>query len=249
MGKSTFLLVLFNLLANALMFGQETIFEEKTTIYSEENSGGIGIHTNGFSAVYRYAKFTSGFTKRVYELEVANIRHPQEIKSINPFEDNTRGYVLGKLNQFYTFRPSIGFHKVFIPKQSIRGVSVTFISHFGASLGLTKPIYLNITEREPNSFGTNIVKRKYDPDIHSSENIYSKASFLNGIDEINFFPGGFMKFGFHFDFASSRDQLRSIEVGAKLDVFAREVPIMAFTTNRAIYPNLYISMLFGSRKV
>lgn len=244
-----FSLVLFMLFLGSTAWSQETIFDEKTTIYSLENSGGVGIHTNGFSAVYRYAKFTSGFTKTVYEFEVANIRHPQEIKSINPFEDNTRGYVLGKLNQFYTFRPNIGFHKVFIPKQSVRGVSVAFVSHFGASLGFTKPVYLNITEREPNSFGTNIVKRKYDPDIHSSENIYSKASFLNGIDELKFYPGGFVRFGFHFDFATSRDHLRSIEVGAKMDVFAREVPIMAFTTNRAIYPNLYISLLFGSRKV
>ena len=144
MGKDYILLISFSIFVSVSLYGQETIFEERTTVFSEENSGGIGIHTNGFSAVYRYAKFTSGFTKRVFELELANIRHPQEIKSINPFEDNTRGYVLGKLNQLYTFRPSIGYHKVFIPKQSIRGVSVTFVSHFGASLGLAKPIYLNI---------------------------------------------------------------------------------------------------------
>jgi len=228
---------------------QETIFEEKTTIYSSETSGGIGVHSNGFHGLFRYGKFTTGFTKRIYEIEIANIRHPKEIKSINPFEDNTRGYVLGKINQFYVIRPNIGVHKVFIPKQSIRGVSVSFISHFGLSIGFAKPIYLNIREREPNSLGTNIVKRRYNPEIHESGDIYSKASFLNGLDHMRVYPGGFAKFGFHFDFAKSRDRLRSIEVGAKLDVFLEEIPIMANTTNRFLYPNLYLSILFGSRKV
>ena len=247
MNKKVIFLVL-SLLICFVLKSQETIFEEKTTIYSSEMSGGIGAHTNGFFATFRYGKYLTGFTKRIYELEIANIKHPREVKSIYPFEDDVRGYIYGKLNSFYTVRPSIGFQKVFIPKQSIRGVSITYVFHVGPSLGLAKPVYLNIIETE----GTNnrvIVKRKFDPDIHTPGNIYGRASFLNGFDEIKLYPGIFSKFGFHFDYAGDRETLRSIEVGVMLDAYFSQVPILAFSENRAIYPNLYLAIFFGGRKV
>ena len=232
-----------------MSFAQETIFESKTTIYDKEVSGGIGIHTNGFTGVFRTGKFLTGFTKRIYEIELANIRHPREIKSVFPFEENARGYIFGKMNSFYVLRPSVGYHKVFIPKQSLFGVSVAYVTHVGLSIGMAKPVYLNIIEREPRINQTNIVKKRYDPEEHDIEDIYGRASFFNGFSEIEFYPGLFGKFGFHFDFATEQESLRAIEVGVKLDAFFTEIPIMAFTDNRAIFPNLYISILFGSREV
>ena len=231
------------------ILGQETVFEEKTTIYDKEISGGIGMHTNGFLALFRFGKYLDGFTKRIYEIELANIRHPKEIKSVNPFEQNARGYIFGKMNSFFALRPSIGLHKEFIPKQSLYGVSITYVAHIGPSIGITKPVYLNVLENEPFSNRANIVKRKYDPEEHQQGDIYGRASFLNGFDELQIHPGIFAKFGFHFDFASSRESLRAVEAGIKIDAFFEEIPIMAFTDNRAIYTNLYVSILFGSREV
>jgi hypothetical protein len=228
---------------------QETVFEETTTIYSSEISGGIGMHTNGFSGLFRYGNYLSGFTKRIYEIEIANIKHPKEIKSIYPFEDNVRGYIYGKMNSLYVVRPSVGFHKVFIPKQSIKGVSVGYVFHLGASLGFAKPVYLNIIEREEITNNRIIVKRKYDPDEHEQGEIYGRASFLNGLDEMTFYPGVFGKIGLHFDFAKERESLRSLEVGFTIDSFFETIPIMAFAKNRAVYPNLYLTILFGKREV
>lgn len=211
-------------------------------------SGGIGAHTNGFHGTFRYGKFLSGFTKRIYEIEIANLRHPQEIKSINPFEDDVKGYIFGKLNNFYTIRPNIGFHKVFVPKQSIRGVSIAYVSHIGASLGLAKPIYLNVqVEDEDNN--TVIVRRRYDPDKHEQDDIFGRASFFNGIDQLKLYPGLYAKGGLHFDYANDRSSLRSIEVGLAADLYLEKIPIMAFTENRQLFLNLYVSILFGSREV
>ncbi len=240
---------LFVLCFGQSIFAQETIFEEKTTIYANETSGGGGMHTNGFQLTFRYGKYLTGFTKRIYEIEVANIRHPKEIKSVNPFEDNVRGYVFGKENNLYAVRPSIGFHKVFIPKQSIRGVSVSYVAHLGPSFGLAKPVYLNIIEREPITLNTAIVKKRYDPEEHQQSDIYGRASFLNGFNQIKLYPGVFGKFGLHFDYGGSRESLRSIEVGLQLDAYFNQIPILAFTDNRAIYPNIYLSVFFGSREV
>lgn len=239
--------ILLSLLMSIKSHAQETIFEEKTTTFSSEKSGGIGMHTNGFHAFYRSGTYTSGFTKRIYEIEVANIRHPREIKSVSPFDDNLRGYVYGKMNALYTIRPSIGFHNIFVPKQSIRGVSVTYVTHIGASLGLAKPIYLNVEKADERN-NVIIVREKYDPDEHQQGEIYGRASFINGIDEIRFYPGAFFKAGLHFDYGNDRETLRAIELGLKADLFLEKVPIMAFAENRQLYINVYISILFGTRE-
>ena len=241
--------ILFFLCSVTIVRGQETIFEETTTIYANETSGGIGMHTNGFMGTFRYGKYLTGFTKRIYEIEIGNIKHPKEIKSINPFENDVRGYVFGKLNYFYFVRPSIGYHKVFIPKQSIRGVSITYVLHGGLSLGLAKPVYLNIQEDEAGTNNKIIVRRRYDPEEHDQGDIYGRASFLNGMDEIRLYPGLFGKFGFHFDYGQRREALRSIEVGIKTDIYAEQIPLMAFTDNSSYFLNLYLEIFFGQRKV
>ena len=37
-------------------------------------------------------------------------------KGLVTFEDDVKGYVFGKMNTFFTFRPSVGFHNIFVPK-------------------------------------------------------------------------------------------------------------------------------------
>jgi hypothetical protein len=94
----------------------------------------------------------------------------------------------------------------------------------------------------------NIVKRRYDPELHDQGSIYGRASFLNGFDDLKLYPGIFGKFGLLFDYGSDRESLRGIEVGLKVDAYFTAIPIMAFTSNRAIYPNLYLAVMFGARK-
>lgn len=250
--KSTiYIFVSFFFLFNLICLNsaaQETIFEEKTTVFKTEQSVGIGMHTNGFQVTYRNGKYLTGFTKRTCEIEVANIKHPREIKSIYSFEEDVRGYIFGKLNAFFVIRPSIGFQKIIFPKQSIKGVSITSLFQFGPSLGLAKPVYLNIIQQE-SIISRVVAKEKYDPGKHNANNIYSRSSFLNGFGEINLYPGIFAKVGLHFDYGDERELIKSAEVGFKIDAFLEEVPILAFAENRQFYPNLYIAIFFGSRSL
>ena len=232
----------------AKLFGQETIFEEKTTIFKTEQSFGVGIHTNGFQATYRYGKYLNGFSKRIFEIEVANIKDPREIKSIYPFEEDVRGYIFGKLNSFFALRPSIGTQNVIFPKQSIKGVSITSVFQVGPSLGFAKPVYLNIIQEE--SIASRVVsKERYNPEKHSTNNIYSRASFFNGIEETQIYPGLFGKVGLHFDFGEERELIKSAEVGLTIDAYLSRIPILAFNSDRRFYSNLYIAILFGTKNV
>ena len=233
------------------VFSQETIFEEKTTVYVDEYSGGLGLHTNGFSLNFKYGRYMGAFKKQVYEIEFATLKHPKEIKTISRFEDDVKGYVFGKLNSFFTFRPSVGIHNVFIPKQSIRGVSITYFFHLGPSLGLAKPVYLNIREPEENSIGFktyNIVLNKFDPDSHDKDNIYGKASFFNGVSETKLYPGIFTKFGLEFEYSSRREAIRAIEVGLTSDFYFQKIPIMAFAENRSWFLNLFVGFSIGQKE-
>ncbi len=239
---------LIAVLLNVDVVGQETIFEEKTTIFKTEQSFGVGMHTNGFQATYRYGKYLSGFSKRIYEFEIANIKHPREIKSIYPFEEDVRGYIFGKMNAFFAVRPSIGYQKIIFPKQSIKGVSITSLFQFGPSVGFAKPVYLNIIQEE-SGISRVVSKERYDPKRHSTNNIYSRSSFFNGFSEMKIYPGLFGKVGLHFDYGNERELIKSAEVGFKIDAYLAPIPILAFTENRQFYLNLYIAIFFGTRNI
>ena len=249
MSKRIYILTsLVALLLSVELFSQETIFEETTTVFKTEQSFGLGTHTNGFQAAYRHGKYLDGFSKRIYEIEIANIKDPREIKSIYPFEEDVRGYIFGKLNSFFIIRPSIGNQRVLFPKQSIKGVSITSLFQFGPSIGFAKPVYLNIIQEE--SITSRIVsKERYDPDKHSTNNIYSRASFFNGFEEVKVFPGLFAKLGLHFDYGDERELIKSAEVGVTIDAYYAKVPILAFNEDRQFYPNLYIAIFIGNRSV
>lgn len=247
--KTNLLFLLILILATGKVQGQETIFDEKTTIYVDEYLGGFAAHTNGFSLNFRYGKYMGAFNKRVYELEFSTLKHPKEIKVSSLYEEDAKGYVYGKLNSFFTFRPSMGWHHIAVPKQSIKGVSITSILQVGASLGLAKPVYLNIREPKENSSPTsyNVVLRRYDPVEHNQEQIYGRGSFFKGFDEIKLYPGIFSKAALEFEYSNSREIIKAIEVGLMADFFFEEVPIMAFTENRRLFLNLYVGILFGKK--
>lgn len=227
---------------------QETIFEEPSTIYKSEIAGGGVLHTSGWGINFRYARFLTGFSKLAYEIEIVGLKHPKEVKIPSPYENNVKGYFYGKLNVVTLVRPSIGIQKVFIPKQSVKGVSIGYIFHVGPSLALAKPVYLNVLIETNNIRRFDRVIRKYDPEKHTIDNIYGRASYFNGIDEMKLYPGIFSKFAFQFEYANQRDILKTLETGVAIDLYFKEIPIMAFADNRFFYANLFINLMFGKRK-
>ena len=229
---------------------QETIFEEKTTIYADEFAGGAALHTNGFSLNFRYNRYNGAFNKLSYEFEFASIKHPREIRTVSQLEDDVRGYIFGKLNSFFALRPSIGYHSIFVPKQSIRGVSISRIFHVGPSFGFAKPVYLNIQVIESVGSGfqtVNIVTERYDPSEHDQGDIYGRASFFNGFSEMRLYPGIFTKFAFEFEYSNQKETIKALELGITSDFYFEKVPILAFSENRSWFLNLYVGILFGQK--
>ncbi len=241
------LIILVLTICAQTLSAQGTVFEEKRTIYKREQTFGIVVHTRGWGANYRYGKYTSGFTRRIYEVEMVGMKHPKEIKSFSSIFDNSNGYIFGQLNSIIILRGSIGSHKTFISKQSVRGIAISSIVNVGVSIAYAKPVYLEVIKLDSLDGITSDIE-KYDPDVHSQGDIIGKASWFRGLFGGKFYPGVFLKGGLNFESSRDPSRINAIEVGAVLDVYFQKVPMMANEFNKPYFFNLYVSLRFGSKK-
>ncbi len=241
--NSILLVVLVQTLA-----AQETVFEEGRTIYKRENAFGAIIHTSGWGLTYKYAQYTSGFTRRTYEVELVGVKHPKEIKSFSSVFDNSNGYVYGKLNSIMVLRVGIGQHSTFISKQSVRGIDISYILNGGLSLAYAKPVYLEVIKVDTSDSEIFSEIEKYDPEIHSQGDIIGKASWFRGFFGGKFYPGAYVKAGLNFESSRQASKINALEVGAIVDVYLQKIPIMANDFNHYYFFNLYVSFTFGSKK-
>lgn len=229
-----------------LIFAQGTVFEEKRTIYKKEQTFGATIHTTGWGVVYRYGKYTSGFSQRIYEVELVGKKHPKEIKTFTSLFDNSNGYVYGKLNSIMILRGGIGKHATFISKQSVRGIAISYVLNAGISLAYAKPAYVKVIEVD--SIEIKYPVEKYNPNKHTQGDIVGGASFFKGFFGGKFYPGAYVKAGLHFESSIVANKISGLEVGGILDVYPQKVPILANDLNRYYFFNLYVSLTFGSKK-
>jgi hypothetical protein len=243
--RKLFYIVILVVLTQDLI-AQETIFEEKRTIYKREQVFGALIHTTGWGLTYKYGLYSSGFTRNTFEADLVGIKHPKEIQVYSSAFDNSNGYVYGKLNSIMVIRAGVGNHGTFISKQSVRGISISYVINGGLSLAYAKPVYLEVVDTSKSPIEYPI--ERYDPDKHPQGFIVGKASWFRGLFEGTFYPGLYLKGGLNFESSRQPDKINSIEVGAVLDFYFQKIPILAYDYNQNYFFNLYVSLTFGSKK-
>jgi hypothetical protein len=221
--------------------------EEKPPLLKKEWALGLTIHSAGWGVDFRRGKNITAFKKRVIEAEIISMRHPKEIRSVNPYFDNAKSFFYGKMNSLTVVRTGIGKHKVLFSKAERGGVEVRLNYSAGLSLGIAKPVYLNILYPTGNEREFEVVIEKYDPDLHFIDNIYGRAPFTNGIMEIKPYPGGYAKLGISFEHGTWAEDLKIIEAGVALDLYGSKIPVMANTSNNPYYFNFYINLLYGRK--
>ena len=75
--------------------------EEKPVLMKNEATYGVNTHTSGtIGFQFRRSFNITGYKKRIYEGDFIGMRHPKEIRTVNPYFDNAKSYVFGKLNSF-----------------------------------------------------------------------------------------------------------------------------------------------------
>lgn len=241
-------LVIFLLLTTPLfVFSQteeSTIFDEATIVYNNAVYGGAILHTNGWGAHLTFAKAKTAFKFRTLQFDLVLMKHPKEVKSYTAYEQS-QSYIFGKINSFFVLRPSLGRRVVSFDKIRKSGVSVGYSWRAGPSLGFTKPVYLQIRQREDNF--TRIVVEPYDPDVPQND-IAGRAGFLKGFNQLKLHPGIYGAVAVNFEYDADREGLKGIEVGATVDYFPiEEIDIMAYAKNYRVFFNFYVCLQFGKK--
>lgn len=211
----------------------------------EKSFGGV-VHSDGLGMGYRYGKHLTGYKKRMFEGEFMTMKHPKQIRSYREFT-NSKSFIYGKLNNFALIRANTGIHKVIYSKPNWGGVEVRYFYYGGAALGFLKPIYLNVIKETSQQGIYELAVEKYDPDVHDLDNIYGRASFLNGINEIKLVAGGHAKVGFNFEYGIEDERTKILEIGMSLDAFPQPVPLMAFNSKKHLFLTFYFSFQWGKR--
>lgn len=243
--KKLLLISLFIFFVQTIL-AQGTVFEEKRTIYKREQTFGATIHTTGWGLAYRYGKYTSGFSRRIFEVELVGKKHPKEIKTFTSLFDNSNGYVYGKLNSILILRGGVGKHVTFISKQSVRGVAISYVLNAGLTFAYAKPAFVETIFIDEGIVDSRI--EEYNPDKHTQGDIIGGASFFRGFFAGKFYPGAYLKAGLHFESSLVANKISGLEVGGVLDMYPQKVPILANDLNRYYFFNIYVSLTFGSKK-
>ncbi|PKP17274.1 MAG: hypothetical protein CVU05_15835 [Bacteroidetes bacterium HGW-Bacteroidetes-21] len=227
----------------------DLINEDRIVTYNE-NSYAAYLNSNGFSLQYRFGKRMDGYKKHIFDVDFSHIKHPKEFKVRNPYYDNQKRFVFGKLNTFMTLRGGWGIQKEQFSKQDKGGVSIKYYYQVGVSLGLLKPVYYEVVDSariDPirNEVLLYIGNKKFSSDIHSVSDIYGRSSFFNGFGEMSLVPGAFGKLGISFEYSGSYKYINAIETGVMFDVYSKSVPIMDTENNSRFFITLFIGYRFG----
>ena len=225
------------------LYAQGELDEQQKVFFRNERSFAILLNTDGIGFGYRGAKRINYLNKRFIEIEAATLKHPKEYR-ISTYSQSSGTFVFGKLNSVFYLRGGIGHQHELFKKADLGGIAVRYFFSAGPVVAIYKPIYYRVLY--PISATEFVLKEeKFDGSIAIPGDIYSKASFTKGLNEIKLLPGLYAKGGFNFEYSKKDKIIHAIEVGAQINAFPKKVPIMASSDNKAICFSLFVSYRFG----
>ncbi|MEH0157756.1 hypothetical protein V6R21_26945 [Limibacter armeniacum] len=178
-----------------------------------------------------------------FSFEIINIKHPKEQRIQSPQTGNS--YVPAKRNYLLVIRPQYGRELILFRKAREQGVQINFVGAVGPAIGLVAPYLIRYRDTDRNR----TVVEQYDSQIHTNtQRIEGTGSFLEAIGKSNVQLGLALKASLTFEFGISKRNISGVEAGAMLDAFTKEIEILQGADNKAIYPSLFLTFFFGSRK-
>jgi hypothetical protein len=242
--KKLLIIAVILMLGTVSLHAQGELDVQQKVFFRNERSFGILLNTDGIGISYRAAKRIDFLNKRLLEIDAGTLKHPKEYKLSNPYTQSTGTFVFGKLNCVIYLRGGIGRQHELYKKADLGGIAIRYFYSGGVVMALYKPIYYKVLY--PISVNEFVTKdEKFSTSIAMPQDIYSRASFTKGLNETKVLPGLYIKGGFNFEYSKEDKIIHAIEVGAQINAFPKEIPIMASNDNKAIYLSLFVSYRFG----
>jgi hypothetical protein len=241
--KKLLIVAVIVLFGTISLYAQGELNEEQKVFFRNEKSFAILLNTDGIGFSYRGAKRIDFRNKRLFEIDAGNLRLIKEYRQSSQYLQGS-SYIFGKLNSTFFLRSGFGHQHELFKKADLGGIAVRYFYSAGPVLAIYKPIYYRVIHLlSPNS--TELIEKKFDSSIASSQDIYSKASFTKGLNEIKVMPGLYAKAGFNFEYSKEDKIIHAIELGAQLNAFPKKIPIMFGSDNKALFFSLFVSYRFG----
>lgn len=207
---------------------------------NKNSSGGL---IGGFT--FKKARKLNENMLETFGLEIMNVKNPQETKQNSNFTGNS--FIYGKSNYLYALRFQYGRDFILFTKAPQQGVEIKAVFAGGPSLGIVAPYYIERTV--DNSFYESI-HEQYDPfnPNHSFNNILGTGYIFEGIGQSKIQLGGNLKAALNFEFGFTKTQVTGFEVGVLVDGYFNEVVLMPTAENYSVYPTVFFTLFYGSRK-
>lgn len=248
--RVVFMLVMLALIQNIVIAQYDEEVFSSEVLLRKEYYGGIFINSSGGGIEFRKGANTTYFTKWLYEANLLELKSSRETRVYNPFYRNSRSFVYGKLNSLYVLRVGGGQQKLVNRKPYWGGVELRYFWFAGGSAGFAKPVYLYIIKEHavnPPYYEYSLIAEKYDPDKHFLDNIYGRASFTKGFNEISVHPGVYAKAGLSFEFGRQNQKVSAVEIGAALDFFPTGIRMMAIRDPERFFLTFFVGYYMGKR--
>lgn len=227
----------------------ETSADFKRTVYDREYTVGLSGHSRGYTITGRYLKYQDGFVKQGLEIDLAKLRHPKEVRS-SLINSGSRGFVFGRINSLYAMRGGYIREEIIYDKTDQGTVSISLVTSGGLSLGLVKPVFVDVITETPSGRIETVPLRYNPPEQNGS--IIGEANWFTGLFDTQIRPGVYAKVGVAFDYDFLDSKVTSLEAGLIYDYYFADIPIFYEPTGEDLnipgFFQIYVAANFGYKK-
>jgi hypothetical protein len=223
--------------------------EEGDLFFNKQNVFGFKLATDGYGIFFEKGKFITTTKTRLIQFELNEKKSPKEKRLSTGDFFTGSSLVAYKLNNFYSFKASIGEQRLIGGKGNKNGVAVTWLYTAGLSLGIIKPYYVN-TLISSDSSG-NIHQATFAQIFADTVNSYAisgGSGFTVGWGHVSFKPGLNAKAALRFDYGRFNTSVTAIEAGVSAEFYFSKIPQVYNVPYKQFFFNGYVTIMFGGRK-
>lgn len=213
--------------------------------YQSEFTWGINKNTSGGligGFVFKKAKKLNDRVLESYGLEIMNVKHPQERRVNSQATGNF--FIFGKSNYLYAIRLQYGRDIILFKKAPQQGVEIKGVFAAGPTIGVVAPYYIERKATNTDIITTHV---QYSRDIPYND-IYGTGRLFEGLGESKITLGGNMKAALNFELGTIKSQVTGFEAGFIVDAYTRSIEQVPAGKSYSVYPILFITVFYGSRK-
>jgi len=221
---------------------QGELSDEQRALIRNEHTFTAFLNSNGWGGGYSYGKMKNIYRKRLYTVELVSIKDKKE-KKFTAHPDYRR-FVFGKDNDLINLRLGFGNLHTLFDKKDKGGIEIRWFYQIGPLIGFLKPVYYYT--QNTTIVGIDPIKLEtFEELLSNGSAILGGTSYFRGFDEMSLLPGVFAKIGGSFEFSKKDLVVNALECGVTIDLFPKEVEIMANNENDFYFLSIFIGYRFG----